>query len=79
MNDTHKAALEAQIRRDGGLRDAPDGPLLPTFAPLELAAAIESEIARGASLGHTKVVLRMDTADAAAFAGFLRRAALRGA
>lgn len=71
----HKAALIAQMQREGGLRDAPDGPVLECFKALELAQCIESEIGKP---GTTKVRLDMTHVDAQALATYLRRAVLMG-
>lgn len=76
---TDRERLQAQLRRDGGRLDpVPDGPKLECFSALELAQALESELNRAASVGHTKIRLDMTFDDAAKLASFLRRAVLLG-
>lgn len=75
-----KEQLQAQLRRDGGrLAPVPDGPIIGRFDPLELAQAIEHEIARSHEVGHTKIKVDMTLDDAARLARFLRRGSLLGA
>lgn len=75
----HKAALEAQLRRDGGnLPPMPDGPSLDYFNAHELAQAIESEVTRARGQSLTKLRLDMDHDNAMKLAAYLRRAVLMG-
>lgn len=77
--EDHKAAFLAQYARDGNkVRPLPDGPVMPYFAALELAQAIEREITRTASTGGTKLRLDMDLNNAQELATYLRRAVLAG-
>lgn len=75
-NHQLKPLLDAQLRRNPQLPDAPDGPLLDSFSALELAQAIESEVYRAAGAGLTKLRLDMNFKDASDLASFLRRAAM---
>lgn len=78
--EEHKAALKAQLRRDGGvLPPAPDGPQLAHFSALELAQGIESEVQRMGSAPDRKISLYMDADNAMRLASYLRRAVLMGA
>lgn len=70
-----KALLRAAIKRHGGLEnlpDAPDGPLLATFEPHAVGAAIEQEIIRARANGWPRISIHMDLADAAALAHVLK-------
>lgn len=73
--EQHREALAAQIARG----DAPDGPVLDVFDALKMAQAIDYEINRAGAKGLPKITISFDLADAAAFAAFLRRAAIMGA
>lgn len=77
--EEHKAALQAQLRRDGGvLPSVPDGPRMEYFSALELAQAIESEAARISNADVRKIRLDMDADNAMKLASYLRRAVLMG-
>lgn len=71
-----KEQLRRQLKRGGGaLPDYPDGARLEHFNTLDLAQALESEVARAGIVGHTKISLHLDVADAAKLAQALRRRA----
>lgn len=67
-----KRHVEKMMQTYGCLPSAADGPLLPTFQPKPLAAAIEQEIKRAGEYGWSKITLHMDIPDAVKLAGFLR-------
>ena len=72
---TTDGLIRAAIKRHGGLEnlpDAPDGPLLATFEPVAVAAAIEQEILRARTNGWPRISLHMDLVDAAALAHALK-------
>lgn len=72
-----KPLLERQLRaHGGGLPPAPDGPVLPRFDALQLAQAIEHELARSEESGFSKISISMTIHDAAEFAKQLRYLAL---
>ncbi len=77
--EVHRQRLVEQLRRNPVLPDAPDGPVLPCFAALELAQALEQEVNRANGRGHTKIQINMNFEDATALASYLRRAVLLGA
>jgi hypothetical protein len=54
--------------------EAPDGPLLDHYNPLELAQAIEHELVRAVMHGQKKIQIRLDFADAARLVNTLRNA-----
>lgn len=69
------ALLRHAIKRRGGIEnlpDAPDGPYLAHFHPVQLAAAIEGEIVRARLNGWAKISLHMDLKDATALAHVLK-------
>lgn len=77
--EQNKAALQAQLRRDGGvLPSIPDGPKMDYFSALELAQAIEYEVNRMGGADGKKIRLDMDADNAMKLASYLRRAVLAG-
>lgn len=65
--------------RERGLPPLPDGPYLERMNAMKLAQAIESEVNRAEAVGHKKIRIDMDFADAIALASHLRRSVLLGA
>lgn len=72
-------AYEAHVARGGTLAPVPDGPRLECFAALDMAQAIESEVNRAQSVGHTKIRIDLTFDDASRLAAFMRRAVVAGA
>lgn len=70
-----KRLIQAAVKRHGGVENlppAPDGPLVTTFEPRAVAAAIEAEIFRARMNGWPRISIHMDLVDAAALAGALK-------
>lgn len=73
-NEIHKERIAEEWTESGGkLKKAPNGPIIPEFAPIPLAQALEQEIRRAHLYGWPKISLHMDILDAAMLAAFLRR------
>jgi hypothetical protein len=73
-----KDKLQERLSTGVPLGSLPDGPTLDHFDALELAQAIESEVNRAHSMGHTKIRIDMTFEDSIAFAAYLRRASDKG-
>ena len=74
-NQAGARIVESLIAKYGCLPSVGDGPVIERFDAAALAAALESEIARAADYGWTKVTLHMDIPDARALAKCLREKA----
>lgn len=75
MQSKDKHLVSQAIKRHGGVENlppAPDGPLVATFEPRAVAAAIEQEIFRARMNGWPRITIHMDLVDAAALANALK-------